>query len=72
MHAKTQLARRTFFEELSLNGASTFGKAFISWSFFLVSVMHDDGSQGKRSRVREVKLSMDTQPVSVSIGHTNG
>lgn len=54
------------------NGGSTLGNSFISWSFFLVSVMCDDGSLGKRSRVREVKLSVDTQPVSVSNWHTNG
>lgn len=62
------LSLKTFF----LIGASTFGKAFVSWSFSLESVMHDDGSQGKRSRVIEVKLSTDTQPVSVSTQHTNG
>lgn len=54
------------------NGASTLRNSFISSSCLLVSVMCDDGSGGKCSRVREVKLSVDTQPVSVSNWCTNG
>lgn len=45
------------------NGALTLRNSFLGPSFLLASVMCDDGSVG--SRVTGVKLSADTQPVSV-------
>lgn len=60
-----------FFEVCPFKWKLNFEKFIHQLVILFVVVLWDDGSGGNRSRVREVKLSMDTQPVSVSNWHTN-